>query len=127
MDKCLSELIKISRKVGRNPLFAQGASGNTSVKTDDGKFMFIKASGTALADMSKNKGWRKIILEKARRIIKDKKLATMSAQKREAQIAKRLLACCQDKIEGNCRPSIEANLHVFLDKYVIHILSLIHI
>jgi rhamnose utilization protein RhaD (predicted bifunctional aldolase and dehydrogenase) len=121
MDKCLSELIKISRKVGRNPLLAQGASGNTSVKTDDGKFMFIKASGTALADMSKNKGWRKINLEKARGIIKDKKFASMAGQKREAEIAKRLVACCQDNTKGNCRPSIEANLHVFLDKYVIHI------
>jgi rhamnose utilization protein RhaD (predicted bifunctional aldolase and dehydrogenase) len=121
MDKCLNELIKISRKVGRNPFLAQGASGNTSVKTDDGKFMFIKASGTALADMSKNKGWRRINLEKARGIIKDKKFAGMAGQKREAEIAKRLLACCQDNTKGNCRPSIEANLHVLLDKYVIHI------
>jgi rhamnose utilization protein RhaD (predicted bifunctional aldolase and dehydrogenase) len=121
MDKCLTELIKISRKVGRNPFLAQGASGNTSVKTDDGKFMFIKASGTALADMSKNKGWRRINLEKARGIIKDTKFASMAAGKREAQIAKRLVACCEDTTKGNCRPSIEANLHVLLDKYVIHI------
>ena len=121
MDKCLSELIKISRRVGRNPFLAQGASGNTSVKTDDGKYMFIKASGTALADMSKNNGWRKINLEKARAIIKNKKIAKLPEQKREAEIAKRLVVCCEDKVEGNCRPSIEANLHVFLDKYVIHL------
>ncbi len=121
MDKCLTELIKISRRVGGNPFLAQGASGNTSVKTDDGKYMFIKASGTALANMSKNKGWRRINLEKARGIIKDSKLASMAAGKREAEIAKRLLACCEDSTKGNCRPSIEANLHTFLDKYVIHI------
>ncbi|MGD0785801.1 MAG: class II aldolase/adducin family protein [Sedimentisphaerales bacterium] len=121
MDKCLNELIKISRRVGRNPFLAQGASGNTSVKTDDGKYIFIKASGTALANMSKNKGWRRINLEKARAIIKNKKIAKLPEQKREAEIAKRLLACCADNTKGNCRPSIEANLHVLLDKYVIHI------
>jgi rhamnose utilization protein RhaD (predicted bifunctional aldolase and dehydrogenase) len=45
----------------------------------------------------------------------------MAGQKREAQIAKRLVGCCEDRTKGNCRPSIEANLHVLLDKYVIHI------
>jgi rhamnose utilization protein RhaD (predicted bifunctional aldolase and dehydrogenase) len=45
----------------------------------------------------------------------------MAGQKREAEIAKRLIACCIDSTKGNCRPSIEANLHTFLDKYVIHI------
>jgi rhamnose utilization protein RhaD (predicted bifunctional aldolase and dehydrogenase) len=121
MNKSLTELIKISRRVGRDSSLAQGASGNTSVKTADGKFMFIKASGTPLANMSKNRGWRRINLKKARSIIKDRKLAGFSVQKREAEIAKRLLACCMDNTKGNRCPSIEANLHIFLDKYVIHL------
>ena len=121
MNKSLAELIYISRKVGKDPAWAQGGSGNTSVKTDDGRFMFIKASGTALKDMNAKKGWRKMNLQKVRTIIADKNIAKLAAQKREAEIAKRLLACCADKRKGNCRPSVEANLHVFLDKCVIHL------
>ena len=122
----LTELIKISRRVGRDPHLTCGASGNTSVKTDDGKFMFVKASGTALADMSAKRGWCKINLQKVlrwgmpygREIIKDKKLSKLSSKKREIEIAGRLLAACEDK---KYQPSIESNLHAFLDKCVIHL------
>ena len=31
-----------------------GGGGNTSVKTEDGRYMYIKASGTALKDMAKS-------------------------------------------------------------------------
>jgi len=121
MNKALTELIRISRFVGKDADWTQGGSGNTSVKTRDEQFMFIKASGTALKDMSAKKGWRKINLRKARSIISDKKIAKLSSQKREAEIAERLVGCCEDKTKGNCKPSIEANLHIFLDRYVIHL------
>ena len=51
MDKALTDLIRISNVTGRDSSLVAGGGGNTSVKTDDGKFMFIKASGTALKDM----------------------------------------------------------------------------
>jgi rhamnose utilization protein RhaD (predicted bifunctional aldolase and dehydrogenase) len=122
----LAELIKISRRVGRDPNLTQGGSGNTSVKTADGRSMFIKASGTTLADMSAKKGWCKINLQKVREIIGDKKLNKLPSKKREIEIARRLLAACEDR--GNPPstgsgqvPSIETNLHAFLDRYVIHL------
>ncbi len=121
MNPALIELIKISKTVGNGRGLTQGGSGNTSVKTDDGKFMFIKASGTAIGDMSVKKGWRRMNLGKVRGIIEDKKLSKLSIKKREAQTAGRLLAACDDKTKGNCRPSIESNLHAFLDKCVIHL------
>jgi len=121
MNKSLSELIEISRRVGKDPWLVQGGSGNTSVKTSDERFMFVKASGTSLADMSKNKGWRRMNLAKVRGIIKDKKLAKPGLRKRETAVAGRLLAACEDNTKGNFRPSIEANLHAFLDKCVIHL------
>jgi rhamnose utilization protein RhaD (predicted bifunctional aldolase and dehydrogenase) len=46
MNKALIDLIKISNSTGRDPALVQGGGGNTSVKTDDGKYMYIKASGT---------------------------------------------------------------------------------
>lgn len=121
MNKSLAELIKISNRVGKDDSLVQGASGNTSVKTDDGKFMFVKASGTALADMNAKKGWCKIDLQKVRGIIKDKKIAKLPLRKRETAAADRLLAACKDNIKGNQVPSIETHLHAFLDKCVIHI------
>jgi len=60
MDKALAELIKISRGTGRDPTLVQGGGGNTSVKTADGKYMYIKASGTALKDMNEQQGWRRL-------------------------------------------------------------------
>lgn len=118
MDKSLVKLVKISRRVGRDKRLTQGISGNTSVKTADEKFMFVKASGTALAEMSVKKGWCKVNLQKVRGIIKDKKLAKLPAKKREAEISRRLAAACGDKRN---KPSIETNLHAFLDRYVIHL------
>lgn len=118
MDKSLSYLISISRQVGS---LTAGSGGNTSVKTDDGNFMFIKASGTALKDMSGKKGWRKLNLKKVGAIISDKTIAILPVQKRESLIAKRLLAACADYKKTNSRPSIEAHLHSFLDKCVIHL------
>jgi rhamnose utilization protein RhaD (predicted bifunctional aldolase and dehydrogenase) len=120
MNRTLAELIKISQRVGKDPDLTQGSSGNTSVKTPDGRFMFVKASGTALADMSAKKGWCKVTLQKIRVIIQDKKLAKLQAQKREEEIGRRLLGACEG-IKRNCQPSIETNLHAFLDKCVIHL------
>jgi rhamnose utilization protein RhaD (predicted bifunctional aldolase and dehydrogenase) len=116
MDKSLAELIYISRRVGRDPNLTCGASGNTSVKTADGKFMFVKASGTALSDMNAKKGWCKINLQ-AIREIEDKKLEKLPSKKRDAAVVCRLLAACDKRN----RPSIETNLHAFLDKCVIHL------
>ena len=47
------ELLHVSHAVGANTRFVQAGGGNTSVKTADGSLMFIKASGTPLADMDR--------------------------------------------------------------------------
>ena len=74
-DKALADLIRISNTTGGNPALVQGGGGNTSVKTDDGKYMYIKASGTALKDMNKQQGWRRMRLDSLLSVIKDKSLA----------------------------------------------------
>ncbi|MGD0596602.1 MAG: class II aldolase/adducin family protein [Sedimentisphaerales bacterium] len=125
MDKALADLIKISNTTGRNPALTQAAGGNTSVKTDNGKFMFIKASGTALKDMNAKRGWRKLRLDKVHGVIKDKKLAKLPAARRELEIISRHLTSCCDGIASTTRPSVEANLHALLDKCVIHLHPLV--
>lgn len=121
MDRTLAELIKISNASGRGLAFTQSSGGNTSVKTDDGKFMFIKAGGTALKDMNSKHGWRRLRTDKVLRVIRDKKLAKLPAGKREPEVAKKLLAACEDDVKSLAQPSVESHLHALLDKCVIHL------
>jgi len=117
----LLELIRISNTVGKDSSLVQGGGGNTSVKTDDGKYMYIKASGTALKDMNEKKGWRRMRLEPVLSIIKDKSIAQLETQTRETEVVDRLLLACDDRVTGQARPSVEAHLHGFLGKCVIHL------
>lgn len=125
MDNALSVLIRISNETGKDPALTQAAGGNTSVKTSDGKYMFIKASGTALKDMNAHRGWRKLRLDKLHGVINDKCLAKLPAARREQEIISRHLTYCCDGIAGTTRPSVEANLHAILDKCVIHLHPLV--
>jgi len=119
--RTLLELIKISNAVGKDSTLVQGGGGNTSVKTEDGKFMYIKASGTALKDMNTKRGWRRMRLEPLLAIIKDKSIAKLETHTRETEVVNRLLLACDDDVTYVARPSVEAHLHAFLDKCVIHL------
>ncbi|MEN6386616.1 MAG: SDR family oxidoreductase [Phycisphaerales bacterium] len=121
MDKSLNELISISNNVGSDLMLVQGGGGNTSVKTPDSKYMYIKASGTALKDMSADKGWRKLDVEKTLSILNDKWLASLDSDVRENEITHRLGLYCVDGLKTNARPSVESVLHAMLGKYVIHL------
>lgn len=121
MNKALAELIRISNTVGKDETLVQGGGGNTSVKTSDGKYMFVKASGTALKDMDTKSGWRRVNVEFILSMLSDNSLAKMEAGKREIEIVNRLNAFCDDDISTNVRPSVEAILHAILDKCVIHL------
>lgn len=121
MNPALADLIKISRDTGADPTLVQGGGGNTSVKTADGKYMYIKASGTALKDMNAKVGWRRLRLETALSVVKDKEIAQMEPQKRELKVVDRLLEACDDNVKIEARPSVEAHLHACLEKCVIHL------
>ncbi len=121
MDEALADLIKISNVTGKDSTLVQGGGGNTSVKTADGKYMYIKASGTDLKDMDKQAGWRRLRLDSVLAIIKDKSIAKLNVQARETEVVNRLLLACDDEVAGDARPSIEAHLHAILDKCVIHL------
>ena len=117
MDKSLDDLILMSTQVGRDPELVQGGGGNTSVKTPDGK-MYVKASGTALGDMAEGKGYRQVDVARCVAILDEEGLASMPVLEREALATQRLLECCVDDLPG--RPSVEASLHAFLGRCVVH-------
>jgi rhamnose utilization protein RhaD (predicted bifunctional aldolase and dehydrogenase) len=121
VDKALVDLIKISNTTGKDSTLVQGGGGNTSVKTEDGKYMYIKASGTALKDMNQKKGWRRLKLAPVLSIIEDDSLARLEANIREPEVVNRLLLACDDNVTDGSRPSVESHLHGFLDKCVIHL------
>ena len=121
MNKALADLIRISNETGVDPTLVQGGGGNTSVKTDDGKYMYIKASGTALKDMNQKQGWRRMRLEPVLAILKDKSLPKLDASTREPRVVNMLLDACDDNIKTIARPSVEAHLHACLNTCVIHL------
>ena len=90
MNKALAELIKISNTVGKNVSLVQAGGGNVSVKTNDRKYMYIKASGAALKDMTEKTGWRQLNLNSVLSIITDKQLFTLNVDTREDQVINRL-------------------------------------
>jgi NAD(P)-dependent dehydrogenase (short-subunit alcohol dehydrogenase family)/rhamnose utilization protein RhaD (predicted bifunctional aldolase and dehydrogenase) len=83
--------------------------------------MYIKASGTALKDMSATAGWRKMDTSAVLSIIEDKRLAKLEASRREVDVVNRLLCACVDTLKDGSRPSVEAHLHAILDRCVIHL------
>ncbi|MDO8302510.1 MAG: SDR family oxidoreductase [Sedimentisphaerales bacterium] len=121
IDKALFELIKVSNSVGRDTLLVQGGGGNTSVKTGDGKYMYIKASGTALKHMNDEAGWRRMNIEAVLGVVKDPMLAKLDVNTREIEVVNRLNLCCDDGVTSGERPSVEAHLHAMLDDCVIHL------
>ncbi|HUV66477.1 MAG TPA: class II aldolase/adducin family protein, partial [Sedimentisphaerales bacterium] len=125
MDRALADLIRISNVTGRDSTLVQGGGGNTSVKTADGKYMYIKASGTALKDMSEKQGWRRLRLDAVLSVIDDQALAELDADKREPEVVNRLLLACDDDVTVAARPSVESHLHAFLDRCVIHLHPLV--
>jgi len=121
MNKALADLIRISNAAGKDPTFVQGGGGNTSVKTDDGKFMYIKASGTELKDMNSKTGWRRMDLGSVLSVMQSKSIAKLPVHTRQAEVVNRLLLACDDNITDGSRPSVEAHLHAFLGKCLIHL------
>ncbi len=125
MDKALADLIKISNTTGKDPALVLGGGGNTSVKTADGKYMYIKASGTALKDMDGQRGWRRLRIDDVLSIITDKSIRKLETFKRETEVVNRLLLSCDDQDTTGARPSVESHLHALLDTHVIHLHPLV--
>lgn len=121
MDQALADLITISRTVGRDRSLVQGGGGNTSVKSPDGRYMYIKASGTPIRDIGEHRGWRRLRVASVCAIMHDESLAALSETHRESEVAGRLRLCCDDEIAREARPSVEAHLHALLGRCVIHL------
>lgn len=103
----LMDLAALSARIGADPLLIQGAGGNTSVK--DGGVMWIKASGTLLADALTRDVFVTCDLPAMREVLS---VDTARAD-RAGDFA---------LVKGGLRPSIETSLHaVFEQRVVVHV------
>ena len=111
----LKTLVELSNKYGRNNDYVLAGGGNTSLK--DGETLYIKGSGTTLADITAEgfvKMNRAPLFE-----MRGKKYSDDAAQ-RESEVLEDLMAA-RAKGEENKRPSVETLLHdMFEYTYVVH-------
>ena len=117
----LNDLIRISAAVGADPSLVLGNFGNTSVKTDDNKWMYIKTSGTALTEVSDEQGWRRVRVADVLNLLSDKQLPRMDEARRAVHLDAALLLACDDDQPADCKPSVETFFHALLDKVVVHL------
>lgn len=103
----LNDFVKLSRHAGLRQDLVQGGGGNSSVKIDD-RFMYIKASGFCLADVSAAKGFSKVDYKMIYEMLKNPSLEID-----EKEIIFKSL------IDGQ-KPSIETFLHCLTNKYTLH-------
>jgi len=120
MNRALADLIAISKHVGTDSMLVGVGGGNTSVKSDDGRHMYIKASGAHIRDVAEDRGWRRLNLEAVRSILSDPWIAQLPEEKRQASVAARLQVACEDEVEGG-RPSTESPFHALLGRCVAHL------
>jgi len=118
VNEDLQDMLRISTSAGGDQRLVQGGGGNTSVKADGGRLMYVKASGTALGQMREGRGYRLVDVAKCAAIVGDERLRQMPASEREAEVLSRLMDCCVDELEG--RPSVETSLHAMLGRCVVH-------
>ena len=103
-DDLISEFVSISKIIGDDPLLVQGAGGNTSIKIDS--FLKVKASGTLLANATKENIFVDIQINEVRENV---------------EAGKEYPASDYDNING-LRPSIETALHALMPhKVVFHV------
>jgi rhamnose utilization protein RhaD (predicted bifunctional aldolase and dehydrogenase) len=103
----LADLTRLSATLGADPLLIQGAGGNTSLKDRD--VMWIKASGTLLADAMR----RSIFVPCDLALMRQ----SLARDDGKADRAEQFLLQA-----GDLRPSIETSLHaVFSQPVVVHV------
>ncbi len=112
--KELEILVAVSRKYGADARFVIAGGGNTSYK--DEKYLWVKASGHALATIDEN-GFA--VLDRAKLAPMGEKTYSADPTEREAQVKEDLASAC---LTRDRRPSVETSLHDCMEyAYVVHL------
>ena len=115
MKKIVSELVDLCQAIGSCPDLVQGGGGNISVKDGDGQ-MYIKSSGCLLREVCEDFGY--VGLEYQKVIAYYDGMADASYNlDLEDRAADYVASLCAG---SSAKPSMEAAMHAFLDRYVVH-------
>ena len=106
----------MSNEISKHKELVQAGGGNTSVKTTDGK-MFIKASGFTFSEMTENSGFAILDYNKIEKFFDEYSSGTNSPQ--DENMYNHSLAESMIDV-GLPKPSMEAGMHVFLHRVVVH-------
>ena len=110
----IEQLVAVSRKYGADSRYVIAGGGNTSYK--DGKHLWVKASGHALATIGED-GFA--VLDRERLAPMGEKIYSADPATREAEVKEDLAAACLTK---GRRPSVETSLHDCIDyAFVVHL------
>jgi len=116
MNNPIKDLIEISRFYGQNKEAVIAGGGNTSYK--DEKFIWVKASGTSLANITED-GFVQLYRDKLKVIAT--KTYNSDPEIREEQVKEDLYASCVTDSRV-LRPSVETSLHETLNyPFVVHL------
>lgn len=111
----LQTIVELSRRYGADPEYVVAGGGNTSFK--DGETLYIKGSGTALAEMTAD-GFVRMDRKRLAAIWQNDYPA--SSEERERAVLSDLMAARRPGEEAK-RPSVETLLHDILPgAYVVH-------
>jgi len=111
----INTLVKISNEYGKNKELVLAGGGNTSCK--DENYLYIKGSGTTLADITES-GFVKMNRSALCEMFSKKYSSDRNT--RETEVLVDLMAA-REKGEENKRPSVETMLHdLFEYTYVVH-------
>jgi rhamnose utilization protein RhaD (predicted bifunctional aldolase and dehydrogenase)/NAD(P)-dependent dehydrogenase (short-subunit alcohol dehydrogenase family) len=114
MEDDLDRIVSLSRYYGSDSDFILAGGGNTSVKIGD--TLYIKASGTSLADMTRE-SFVALSREKVGKILSED--YSKDPLQREEQVKEKLLEARTNKESG--RPSVETMLHESIKyKFIVH-------
>ena len=115
MGNEIVQLVRFSNAVGNNPSLIQAGGGNTSAKDGRG-MMHIKSSGFTLAEMTLQSGYVSLDYKQVVDFFSTLDFIPNDLSE-EGRIAAFINGLPEDQ---SFRPSMEASMHAFLDKYVIH-------
>jgi rhamnose utilization protein RhaD (predicted bifunctional aldolase and dehydrogenase) len=107
----LSNLIHYSRLIGQNISLVQAGGGNTSWK-EDARWMWVKASGSCLRDVSGADGFVCVDFSTVR--------AGMAEVKTESAYTELLMSSLRETTKKGIRPSMETGFHALLGRAVLH-------
>ena len=106
----IGNLVDLCRHFGSDRKYVQGAGGNISVKTTDGKLV-IKSSGFRLGDVSTNKGLSTVNLPG---IVEMYEPLGIEDEEKGAR-------CLEANLISGTKPSMETSFHSHSAKYTIHL------